>query len=409
MDINQASRLLLEALIERKGVQYILEQGYKILGNPIGIGDPSTKLVAHYRCIFDDQPSWNKQIEQGYFSRDITGSPSFFELNEKVMRNALPVMVDGAYNLPFRTITGKIKADNTVLAFLSVFEYERPFGEKDIELTALLCDAVSLEMQKAKSFKYVKGTAFESFMTDLLDGKIRDSDTVKDLRDSLGLNLKKNLYVMVVDLKKSSLNIHTLYLISLLEDMVGDSKGIFYNDQIVMLISREEKHFTYTDIFTEKLDEFMRKNGLAAGLSRPFHDLRDIGAYYSQAQSAVELGQYRDNSKVLHSFDQVTQYYALRLCSNHIRLSELCHPALLWLMEYDRKKNTDYTQTLYVYLNKQGNQIESADTLCIHRATLIYRLAKIHELTMLDLKDADTVNQLNMSFMILKLLGKFSS
>jgi sugar diacid utilization regulator len=408
MEITQASRLMLEALIERKGVQHILEQGYKMLGNPIGVGDPSTKLVAHYKCIFNDQPVWNKQIEQGFFSREITGSPSFFELNEKVMKSALPVMVEGAYTLPFRTITGKIKADNTILAFLSVFEYEQPFGEKDIELTALLCDAVSLEMQKAKSFKNIKGTAFESFLTDLLDGNIKDNDTIKERKDALGLNLKKDLYVMAVDLKKSSLNIHTIYLISLLEDMVGNSKGIFYNDQIVMLISREGESFTHTGIFTEKLDGFMRKSGLTAGLSRRFQDLREIKSYYSQACSALELGQYRDSSKVLHSFDQVTQYYALKICSNHIRLSELCHPAILWLMEYDQKRNTDYTQTLYVYLSHQGNQIESSNVLCIHRATLIYRIAKIHELTLLDLKDTDTVNQLNMSFMILKLMGKFS-
>jgi DNA-binding PucR family transcriptional regulator len=57
------------------------------------------------------------------------------------------------------------------------------------------------------------------------------------------------------------------------------------------------------------------------------------------------------------------------------------------LVAYDRERGSDLIRTLRVYLARGANASEAADRLFLHRNSLLYRLARIGELTGLDLKD----------------------
>jgi DNA-binding PucR family transcriptional regulator len=57
------------------------------------------------------------------------------------------------------------------------------------------------------------------------------------------------------------------------------------------------------------------------------------------------------------------------------------------LAVYDRKRRGDLVRTLRVYLATGANAREAAERLFLHRNSLLYRLARIGELTGLDLKD----------------------
>jgi DNA-binding PucR family transcriptional regulator len=54
---------------------------------------------------------------------------------------------------------------------------------------------------------------------------------------------------------------------------------------------------------------------------------------------------------------------------------------------YDREHNSDLVRTLKVFFAANANTSEAADRLYLHRNSLPYRLARIQELTGLDLKD----------------------
>jgi DNA-binding PucR family transcriptional regulator len=55
--------------------------------------------------------------------------------------------------------------------------------------------------------------------------------------------------------------------------------------------------------------------------------------------------------------------------------------------DYDRKHNSDLIRTLRVYFAVNANASEAADRLYLHRNSLPYRLARVQNLTGLDLKD----------------------
>lgn len=57
------------------------------------------------------------------------------------------------------------------------------------------------------------------------------------------------------------------------------------------------------------------------------------------------------------------------------------------LEAYDREHNSDLIRTLRAFFAANANASEAADRLYLHRNSLPYRLARIGELTGLDLKD----------------------
>jgi DNA-binding PucR family transcriptional regulator len=57
------------------------------------------------------------------------------------------------------------------------------------------------------------------------------------------------------------------------------------------------------------------------------------------------------------------------------------------LEAYDHEHNGDLVRTLRVFFAANANASEAADRLYLHRNSLPYRLARVQDLTGLDLKD----------------------
>lgn len=65
----------------------------------------------------------------------------------------------------------------------------------------------------------------------------------------------------------------------------------------------------------------------------------------------------------------------------------LDNQSLQVLLNYDKVNNTNYVQTLRIYLSNNGNMTQTARQLFVHRHTLIKRLTKMSQVGQLDLED----------------------
>ena len=73
---------------------------------------------------------------------------------------------------------------------------------------------------------------------------------------------------------------------------------------------------------------------------------------------------------------------------------------LLRLLQEDRENNTELYYTLKVYLLNENNVTMAADSLHIHRNTLVYRLKQIRECIEADINDNETAREL-LAFMMM--------
>ncbi|NLL88158.1 MAG: PucR family transcriptional regulator [Firmicutes bacterium] len=79
------------------------------------------------------------------------------------------------------------------------------------------------------------------------------------------------------------------------------------------------------------------------------------------------------------------------------------HELLGDLVENDRNKKTDFIQTLKIFLRHNCNLKKAAEELFIHYNTLRYRIAKIEEITGLNLDCAEQRFCLQVALRLLKM------
>ncbi len=85
------------------------------------------------------------------------------------------------------------------------------------------------------------------------------------------------------------------------------------------------------------------------------------------------------------------------------RLHRSIHPGLLRLLEYDTGR-ARLIGTLEAYFKNSGDVRRTADQLCVHRATVHYRLRRVEEITGLDLSDGDNWLALHLGLKVAQLV-----
>ena len=99
---------------------------------------------------------------------------------------------------------------------------------------------------------------------------------------------------------------------------------------------------------------------------------------------------------------QVTMTYILEQATRRLPGTMICHEGLLELKKHDEKNQTQYMETLRVYLEQHLSATQAARELFIHRSTFLYRLDRIREILQSDLDDPEEVFYLELSFRLLE-------
>ena len=150
----------------------------------------------------------------------------------------------------------------------------------------------------------------------------------------------------------------------------------------------------------EKLVDMM---GYVAGMSNSFQDLQKMDDYSIQAHYAASrcVDLYPEHTVL--PFREYALRYILSCCCEKNSVSSLCSAGVRALWEYDKKKNTEYLQTLQTYLDNEMSLSRTSAALFIHRSSLLKRLERIKKMTGDDLDDPDVRLYYRLFFRLVKL------
>ena len=124
------------------------------------------------------------------------------------------------------------------------------------------------------------------------------------------------------------------------------------------------------------------------GISRPCSGLQGIETAIQEAMETARACQNLRRHAIGHRA-QLALYetlHSLRESASSVRLTD---EILAPLLRYDRQHGTNLVATLAVFLRENGNAVQAARRLTVHRNTLNYRLQRIAEISGLDLDQAD--------------------
>ncbi len=149
----------------------------------------------------------------------------------------------------------------------------------------------------------------------------------------------------------------------------------------------ETAHTLARRIYEQTATEFPEAQ-LVGGISGPAAALLDWPQVYKDALQAMELGQRLHLNHVV-DFGSLGVYQLLGQLEDIPPVREFTQQIIGPLFEYDRQHRSSLVQTIDAYFDHHGNISQTAESLFIHRNTLLYRLERIKELTGQDLSQAN--------------------
>lgn len=164
-----------------------------------------------------------------------------------------------------------------------------------------------------------------------------------------------------------------------IDERYPDSHSFLYKSDIFLFLHRDSD----VDILIELAKEF----DLKVIVSEEIRDLYDLPLLYRAAHDALRMiaGSDYHGENVCY----VAQLRTPLLLKNLDSRDDLVSPELRVLAEHDRKKGTQYCETLYLYLIYSRSLKKTCDALFTHRNTVLYRIERIRDDFLIPLDDPE--------------------
>lgn len=395
--LSNFSLRLIETLSKESGLQGLVDLGYEFLGNPFTITDCSLKLLSSSGATkVTDDLVWNELHTKKNLTFETYSYYKRSSLFSEIAKNEAPFYWSDSYT-KYPRLIGKICINNRDVAIMVACAHNRNFKEKDKALVSLLCDVFSIEFQKNKYSTLSQGLMHQSFIYDLLDGKFEGKQLIVERTKILNLKFKTKLFVINIDIQNLDQSKSTLpYIRDEIQSKFVSGKPIVYNNNVVILASCDnERHFLENELKT--LKEFINRNNLKIGISRPFSNLADAKGHYFESVKAIKLGKILNTSQHFYKYEDFIIFDLISNISDTGKCKRFIHRSLLRLIDFDKENGTDYARSFYTYVCNFKNIKDSATLLDIHRNTMFHRIGKIESIL-----DVDVLFQLYLSYKIME-------
>lgn len=395
----QEKKELLGALNESgKGIKYVLESAFKILGHPIVMFDTSYNLLAYVEIETDD-PIWNELMELGTFSHETV---DFFNSENFIVSYAESEVVAlmKSNKLKYDRINGKLfDKDNVQLGNITVVACCKPFEENDAELIEMLCGILSVELQNSDFYNRIDRVYQETVLNEFIDGNVKPGKNADAAMIELYDGLKNNLYLGVVDISYYEFTVtHLAYFRDMFKKMLPEFKYFIHRDNILIVMSTDETLSIDKDL--KKLNDFFKKYNIYAGISSKFQDLDEIKKHYREAIIALNYGLKSRINRKIFSFDSFRTEHLL-YSSNYDDINSVCSPIVFSLQEYDARHKTSLLFSLYIYLLYGMDISVAAAESKTDPKTLSRQLKILKEQFEIDFNDGNTIFNIFISLKIL--------
>lgn len=278
-----------------------------------------------------------------------------------------------------------------------------PLGQS----AALLC---GLEYKRKEELKQVERQYKEAFLFDLLYSNLKSNEEIIARGKLWGWDLASPHAVMVMEVEQYQNVARDNQLVAQLYNMAEIALLDFGMAPILMkrrgtviaivaiqgekLREKKEKVSELIQAIQKRMTPFIASNrAIWFGVGRDYDQPAELFRSFQEAKVAREF------CEIMVLPNQLAYFIELgfsRIIYNHDlqELKEFYDETLGELIVYDQEHDTEFVNTLRIYLNNDGDMTETANQLFLHRNTLRYRLNRIEEI--LDVRLSEVETQLNL-------------
>jgi len=286
----------------------------------------------------------------------------------------------------FTCIIGRLNKELDYHLYLQIMQHHTPVTESTLVMASAFIDALNgIRLPDM-------ATSVSALFCELLDGSKLEREKLDWVLESLGWVDCGNLLLLVFQNSEGSLT--TDALCGELKNMLMRGHCFIWKEHPVMII--RDTDFAESQ---KEIEQVARELAFICGVSIPFSQFENLPAYFKQAVAAIRFCTKAD--RISLCINHVWEYVFEQM-DDIVKMTQLFHPAVLTLAEYDKRKNSQLLSTLYVYLEFERSLTETAKNLFIHRNTLLHRLSRVHEVVQVNLDDPETRAHIMYSYQMMK-------
>lgn len=162
------------------------------------------------------------------------------------------------------------------------------------------------------------------------------------------------------------------------------------------------------DILSAVCSELAEKySGLriCGGIGRSAVGTENFRRSYSEARQALSFSEDGGAPVRIVLCSEMGIIRLLTSASSRAEIKDYCYSTLMPLIDSDRQHNTEYIKTLDTYLRCNCNLVKTAETMFIHRNTIVYRIEKIRSLLAIDFSDMTAKSECMNALRLMKHFG----
>ena len=366
----------------------VLNHFSEVLTRPLMVLDASQIVLAssenYGKGTIDDR--WDRMLDTGSFGLDMIEEYNRLHQAETQRKDAYLIP---ANPFPFPSFNRNIFLENEFVGFISIIVKGTSLEQDERDWYEIVCESVFswFDLYADTTELITK----KSLFTGLLEGEVSEKQRMEDALNALGWEkgAAKRLYVFSCISNLVNMNQHITRILNQHPETVY---AIAYENLILVLLNEDSQT---RDFVSYTFTPLLKNSGYYGGSGNAFTDLADLRDQFELAKIAMRNGQAIPGQ--VYACHNFVLPYVFSVLQKNMKL-ELCHPALLQLIEYDDAHRTDHYKVLFAFLKNNCNQTKAANAVGMHRNSLIRKINFIQEYCGLDLEDYETRLHLMLSY-----------
>lgn len=373
---NEWEMHILRSIEEGASLSEILEATLPVFNTTILLTD-----AAHLPLAIAHHPD---EVMHFTYENGRISSEDILRLNT-ILRNY--VSVSGPYitdtgHEPHDIIRNFYASNGDLIGWFVVMEgADERYLHSRLQLTEAFCKLLDFWFRINESALLLSPQS--ALFIDILDGRETDPSRIRFKKEGIGWSGEPEMQLFALESQEVN-RLDLSYLQSSLSSSFSGFYCFSYQSGVLIIANYD---LVSPKQFTRLLSSVLKSRKTWCGCSYPFKDLSGLSVYLKQALLALRFG--KEKPGAINSIDEFALEYLRNQFGENAEVN-LTSPVLDRLKQYDDSAQTEYYQTLKVFLLNERDQTRSAELLCIHRNTLIYRIRKIESIIDADLNDNRT-------------------
>ena len=409
LDVNQAFHHLshyLSEITNPKEKTPLAPIVAQVLQCPVAFVDESFHIMN--AAAFDvDENSWNQLLESK--QKQFWHAPKEYNKDGYViapLRKAL-----GVYT---HEVIFPIYQDNTsngLEGAIFLLSSEKELSSEFVEILRFVSHSLSWVMwrhvRQSKLSAASQNHLLVRLLLNMLYGNIPSDEDRDEILNNCFFNVKQDFMLLVIEASASFDENHNLEkLTGNVNSIFPDSLTLCFSGDILILVPFKYHQDPQYAPLWEKLSKTLKKNKCYCGISSVFNSIdRYFLHHFVRGLSAARVARETKEEKNYAYYVDESIYDLIANGPPPFNIITLCEPALLKMVDHDKKYDSDYFYTLMCYWQLDRDTPRICKYMHIHKNTLYYRLSKIKAFLNRDIDNHASLMELNLSVSIMEYLG----